>query len=295
MLFSARVFVSSLVCHALVVSVALAQSKQATHWQTDLVAAQAQAKKINKPVLLHFYADWCGPCKQMEATVFEAEKFKKLLGTEVVGVKINGDYHSNLISRFSIKAYPADVLLSPDGNEIKRSLGRVSLDQYVSLIQRTAEPYQIAEKKESSKSTIRSAIKVKRETLGLEGYSPVALVGDSAWVKGLPQHQESFQGLTFFLANAEEQVKFKADPQSFLPKYLGCDPVLLKESGRAVVGSIQYGAVYEGHMYFMSSEKNQKTFLASPAGYAELLYDVSLDDTQKLVQATVESNSTPTN
>ncbi|MCA9073296.1 MAG: thioredoxin family protein, partial [Planctomycetaceae bacterium] len=160
MLFSPRLFLSTLVCSVLVTGVTLGESKHTTHWHSDLATAQADAKEMNKPVLLHFYADWCGPCKQMEATVFEAAEFKKLLGTEVVGVKINGDYHSNLISRFSIKAYPADVLLSPDGKELKRSLGRVSLNQYVSLLQQTAAPYRVAQKEKAPEPVAKTVIKV---------------------------------------------------------------------------------------------------------------------------------------
>lgn len=294
MSFSPRLFLSSLVCCALATSAALAESPHAAGWQLELATAQAQAKQLHKPVLLHFYADWCGPCKQMEATVFEAAEFKKLLGKEVVAVKINGDYHSDLISRFRIQAYPADVFLSPDGKELKRSMGRVSLDQYVSLIHNTAAPFQVAEKKSPAKPDVKTVVKVRREALGLEGYSPVALVVDSAWVKGLPEHQETYQGLTFHFANADEQAQFQANPDSFCPKYLGCDPVALKESGRAVAGSIQHGAVYEGQIYFMSSEQHQKTFLAAPQDYVDLLYDVSLD-TPQIVQTEGKSAAAPTN
>ncbi|MCA9070946.1 MAG: hypothetical protein KDA84_18585, partial [Planctomycetaceae bacterium] len=141
----------------------------------------------------------------------------------------------------------------------------------------------------------KTVIKVKRETLGLQGFSPVALVEDSAWVKGLSQHEETYQGLTFYFADADEQATFKSNPEKFLPKYLGCDPVSLKTSERPVMGSIQHGAVYNGRIYFMSSANHQKQFLASPQEYAELLYEVSLEATPEVVQVMAEADSMSTN
>ena len=274
-------------------SFVLAEPGSAGRWETSLESAQAKGKELNKPVLVHFYADWCGPCKTMEATVFRAGEFQAVLGRDVIGVKVDGDRHAGLRSRYGINAYPADVLISPEGKELDRSLGSLSLAKYISFIEESAAPFRVAEtttpttrQDEIEKPTqpVKTVLKVKRSRLGMEGYSPVALVQDSRWSQGNPLYQETIEGVTYHFADAEELAAFKKQPGKFTPRYLGCDPIALLESNTAVAGRLKFGAVYEGRIYFMESEQNRLEFLKSPAKYAKLDYAIELDGAEEVVQ-----------
>ncbi len=58
----------------------------------------------NKPVLLDFYADWCGPCQMMLPTVEKlAEKYKDSF--EIV--KVNVDNNQDIAQHFGVRSIPA--------------------------------------------------------------------------------------------------------------------------------------------------------------------------------------------
>lgn len=60
--------------------------------------------KQNQPVLLDFYADWCGPCQSLLPTV---EKLAKEYEGNIEIQKVNVDKNSELASKFSVRSIPA--------------------------------------------------------------------------------------------------------------------------------------------------------------------------------------------
>ncbi|HEX7379869.1 MAG TPA: thioredoxin domain-containing protein [Pirellulales bacterium] len=71
------------------------------------------------PVLLDFYADWCGPCRQMSPVVHELQA----AGYKIR--KVNVDQERELATRFGISEIPCFVLIV-DGKEVKRVSGAQS-------------------------------------------------------------------------------------------------------------------------------------------------------------------------
>ncbi len=68
-------------------------------------------KKIlsdNKPVLLDFYADWCGPCKMMAPVLTQ---LKEKMGDRLRILKIDVDKNQSLAAQYQVRVLPNLVIM----------------------------------------------------------------------------------------------------------------------------------------------------------------------------------------
>ena len=73
--------------------------------------------KSNQPVLVDFWAEWCGPCKQLTPTINElAEDFK---GKAKIG-KVNVDKNPSTASTYGIRSIPS--LLFFNGGKVQEQM-----------------------------------------------------------------------------------------------------------------------------------------------------------------------------
>lgn len=237
-----------------------------------------EAKKLsiekNLPIVLHFEAAWCGPCRQMEASVLNQPEVIKHLGTTMIGLRIDADEDSALIAQYGISSLPTEVVIGPDGKEIARYAGRATLPEYTARLDRTGsasdgngEGHQSPQLDEN----LRECLLVKHDgkVVGLGGYCPVAMLRDKQWLKGSEEFVGSFDGVDYFFQSAEEREIFFASPQAFIPGLHGCDPVELQRNRMAHSGAIELGAFYKGRLFFFLSKSNRRLFQNNPAWYAD--------------------------
>ena len=79
---------------------------------------QHEVINSNKPVLLDFYADWCGPCRMVGPIVDEIAEER----ADIKVGKINVDEESELAERFGIFSIPALVVIKY-GKIVNQSVG----------------------------------------------------------------------------------------------------------------------------------------------------------------------------
>lgn len=103
-------------------------------WGHDYALACQQSKKLNRPVLLHFYTTWCGPCRQMERDVLNSAKVLRQLDACCVAVKVDCDKQPELTRQFGVQGLPCDILVTVDGKMHRLTQGFVAADGYASMI-----------------------------------------------------------------------------------------------------------------------------------------------------------------
>jgi thioredoxin 1 len=80
---------------------------------------EAMLKQSDKPVLVDFWAAWCGPCKMMSPVISEVSK--ELKG-KVMVVKVNVDEKQHVAAKYQIQSIPT-VILFKNGKEVLRLPG----------------------------------------------------------------------------------------------------------------------------------------------------------------------------
>ncbi|MCC7456658.1 MAG: thioredoxin family protein [Nitrospira sp.] len=102
----------------------------------DIARAFAQARTEGKPLLLYWGAQWCPPCNQLKATLFNRHDFIER-SRSLVAVSIDGDLPGaqKLGARFKVSGYPTMVLMRADGTEITRLPGEADPPQVLQLLQ----------------------------------------------------------------------------------------------------------------------------------------------------------------
>ena len=104
------------------------------HWYSTIEEASSAAVRVNKPMFLDFWADWCAPCKVMEKDLYSNEAFAKAADRFVL-VRINFDKKTALARQYNVEGLPTVVFTDSYGGEFIRHRGFLDVKPFVQLMQ----------------------------------------------------------------------------------------------------------------------------------------------------------------
>jgi YHS domain-containing protein/thiol-disulfide isomerase/thioredoxin len=298
-----------------------------TQWMTDYSKARNESRRLGLPLVIHFSATWCGPCRQMERETLHSPALMGLIGTKLLALKIDSDANPGLVDLFRVEALPSDIIVGPDGRIVARNGGYQSHSQYLATIshwsgqfpqertealarlqpprqqtlpvetpQRSAPPRQ-TEPVNSSRPNSEALVQVdpsrglrddapsarpqRQEPtplVGLDGYCPVQIRDSRRWVRGQKDLAVNWHGVVYYLADKTSLETFKSAPPRYAPRMLGCDPVELLRTDRAVQGSVQYGAFFDRELYLFSSLASRDQFKRDPERFTQIRHALRSED-----------------
>lgn len=91
---------------------------------------EAEVLKSEVPVLVDFWATWCGPC-QMQGPVVE-QAAEEMAGTVKIG-KLNVDEEGSIAQQYGVMSIPT-LIVFKNGKEVGRAVGFQTLEQLKKLM-----------------------------------------------------------------------------------------------------------------------------------------------------------------
>ena len=82
------------------------------------------------PVLVDFYADWCGQCKMLAPIL---KQVKEVLGDKIKIIKIDVDKNQPLAAKYQVKGVPT-MLLFKNGKQVWRQSGVLQKEEIIKVI-----------------------------------------------------------------------------------------------------------------------------------------------------------------
>ena len=272
-------------------------------WRTDFDAAYHEAVREQRPLLIHFYGQNCPPCRRMEAEVLPHPEIMGLLQSKFIAVKVDAGNPANirggeLVQQFGVHGLPCDVIVDPlSGRLLSQVEGYQDLARYRTSALRSRSMFDQSHKivvverqtpKEPAQTEAPSqepatetqndvTLGTPQPLVGLDGFSPVSLGAQRAWTVGKPEFSFEYKGITYRMCSAEELDAFRTRPGDFAPRLLGCDPVVLSETDRAVPGRTDFGAFFDGDLYLFVSEESRRRFKTNPPKYTRIQHVLRVD------------------
>src|SRR5271157_841301 len=106
--------------------------------------------------------------------------------------------------------------------------------------------------------------------IGLGGYCPVCILDANKWAKGWPEHQATYDGVTYYFPDEAIKQNFLVHPAKYVPALGGDCIVCYAKLGKSVPGSVNHSARYDNRLFLFPGAEQQQAFLSNPKEFANV-------------------------
>jgi YHS domain-containing protein len=232
-------------------------------WRHDFESAEAEAKQQGLPMLVHFHAKWCGPCREMERDVLQDPVLLKQLRAGFVAVKIDSDERPDLRDRFRIKTLPSDLFLDPRGFVLDRTSRSHDRQSYLAMVARIDAMFAQSRATRIVSQTKPLITDMRPESSrSIESNLTLRPIPPPVAPDPVP-----------IAASISTQPVWEINPRGSQRRWMslgmkGFSPVTLVNHRKWQRGEQQFAADYKGIVYFLASTEELRQFKESPERYA---------------------------
>lgn len=112
-----------------------AHAVPAGDWYKSFAQATKEARKTGRPILADFGASYCSACRKLESSTLKDPELASRLD-RFIRVYVDTTEQSQLVRRFGIEALPTLITISPEGEELHRSVGYIDSSTLASTLDR---------------------------------------------------------------------------------------------------------------------------------------------------------------
>lgn len=130
-------YVFSVLIIAIAVYALIPSQKNSVDWE---IYSEKSVENISdkKGIIIDFYADWCIPCKELDALTFSDQRVidlsKEFATFKADMTKSVSPEVESLRNKYTIIGVPTVLILSADGNELQRITGFVNADEFYNIL-----------------------------------------------------------------------------------------------------------------------------------------------------------------
>jgi YHS domain-containing protein/thiol-disulfide isomerase/thioredoxin len=247
---------------------ACADAATPSAWMTDFAAAETEAKRLNWPLLVHFYGPGCIPCRKMENELLQTAPVLKHLESGFLAVKVDLARNPKLQARFQIALMPTDLILSPDGKVLVRTEGYEGEPDRARYLANLAKIDKQFAGKRLSRTAAAAEPTIAKEK-GPATKERVVASGDKLVPYPTEPKKVDASGDSTIQDDIDEvPATSAASIQVALDGYC---PVTLRTTRLWKIGSKEFSLEHEGQTYYFTSSEKLAEFKAHPVRYAPRL------------------------